>query len=284
MVFRGEGDTLTLSFELKDANGLTLLSEHEVSLGPPPTTSAKTLSSSRMLWPAALGAVEAATAAAEATATWSDAAVARLETSATPATLALSPTSRRLLKGGGGGGIRAGGLAGSRAHSYGGRTYSTVASPRVSHTSVSYAPAAGMRTSYGYHHSAAVRAGTFVVLMHHPAGYGRYYDTPGCDDPERGCELRVEEELARDAFATNFTMSDEIAFPLSLRVTKLDVLRSGDGLPSIFLTLYSPTGGVATNTLADQILGLIWVPLLLMIFCFCKFLAACTSDEVRRMH
>ena len=132
---------------------------------------------------------------------------------AMPLPLQLTPTGRRLLKGGGGyhGGRYGGG------HSYGGRTHATASSPRVSHTSVTYVRTPASRSRYGYTTHRAVVAGTFVVLMHHPAGYGRYYDVPGCDEPRRGCELRVDEPLSREDFdGDNLTMSETLAFPAHL--------------------------------------------------------------------
>ena len=295
VVFRGEGDSVTLSFELLDARGRILLAESDVSLGPPPTprgTSAPPPSSS-ISGGGSAGAVgggddgpgpstsvrrrDEAAAASEMV----DAPTFRGDTAddeeedADVADVAVPPTARRLLKGGGG----------SRAfsHRYGGSTYASRATIRHSHTSVRYVPHAGVRTRFGYTARGAVAAGTFVALMHHPAGYGRYYDTPGCDEPARGCELRVEESLARDAFGTNFTMRDELAFPLSLRLTRLEVTRAYDGLPSVFLTLYSPTGGVPANSVSDQLLGLLWLPLVILLFCSCKLLAACTADETPHM-
>ena len=41
----------------------------------------------------------------------------------------------------------------------------------------------------------------------------------------------------------------------------------------------SQEGGQAESTASDTILGFVWVPLLLLLFCACKFLAACTGDE-----
>ena len=94
----------------------------------------------------------------------------------------------------------------------------------------------------------------------------------------------MAESLALDAFSTNFTIQDDLAFPLSLRVRELEVVRAYEGLPSVFLALYSPTGGVPTHSLSETLLGLVWIPCLLVLFCACKLIAACTADDTTHMH
>ena len=115
--------------------------------------------------------------------------------------------------------------------------------------------------------------------MHHPGGYGRYYDMAGCDDYARGCTVKVAEQLARDVVNANFTMSETLAFPLTLRISQLEVTRMTDGKPSIFLTIYSPTGGTPTATVSSQLVGWLWVPLLLSFYCCLQFLSVCTADQ-----
>ena len=284
VVFHGEGDSVTLSFELDDANGVRLLAESDVTLGPPPTPRDDTLVDApiaRLLRDSGgrsvLAALSSFVTGAGSVTDDLERAQMEMELEVQMEAVPTSPIARRLLKGGG----RGPGGVGGGAHSYGGRTYATAASSQRVHTAVHYSPSMAARTSWGYHTSTAVRAGTFVTLLHHSSGYGRYYDTPGCDDPARGCDLRVEEPLARDAFASNFTMSDAVAFPLTLRLTELEVRRASDGLPTVFLTLYSPTGGVAEHSLSDRLIEWVWVPFVALVFCSCKLLAAWTDDEER---
>lgn len=101
----------------------------------------------------------------------------------------------------------------------------------------------------------------------HPVGFGRYYDTPGCDDINRGCELRVDEALARDVFSANFTVAADLRFPLTLHIHQCEVVRAGDGFPTVFFTFYSPTGGSSISPTRDRIYNYIWVPVLLLLYC-----------------
>lgn len=239
VVFHGDHDTVTLSYTLKDASGRELLRERGITLVPPPPPPD----------PAA-SAVIAADGGVEA------------DGQQPAAAAAATPTGRRLLKGGGRG-YHSGGY---RAHSYG----------SYSHSSVHYSPGVAVRTRYGYSSGAVIRAGVFVSLMHHPSGYGRYYDTPGCDDPSRGCDLRIEESLSRDVFAETFTLSASLVFPLTLTIEQCDVTRTMPGEPSVFFTFYSPTGGVAANSTRERMINYLWLPLLLFIYCGC---VACAGEE-----
>ena len=169
-------------------------------------------------------------------------------------------TDRRLLKGG-------------TAHGH------VVTGHRVTHASVAKPwGTTTMRpvpTSYGLSGRRAVMAGTLVVLMHHGhGGYGRYYDNPSCGSYERGCEMVVPETLSRDAFAGYFTITPELAFPLKLRITRCEVTRALDGPPSVFFTLYSPTGGPPEKTWVDGALAWLFVPLLLGCFCLQRAILA----------
>ena len=68
----------------------------------------------------------------------------------------------------------------------------------------------------------AVLAGSFVMVLHHGhGGHGRYYDaSSGCDDGgTRGCDVRLSEPLARDAFAQSFPLTADLAFPLRLTLS-----------------------------------------------------------------
>lgn len=116
--------------------------------------------------------------------------------------------------------------------------------------------------------------------FHHASGFGRYYeDGFGCERIERGCEKVVHEYLSRETFRRNFTVGAGLAFPLTLAVTQLDVQRDNFGPPSVFLTLYSPTGGRSTDTLSNKMYSLAWVPIGLFLLCLCKLVAACTADD-----
>ena len=270
ILFRGEGDTVTLSYELLDANGKRLLSAKSVTVGPEPTPRGSQSAAS----PSA-PAANAFAASRRQLFFWQEQHEEADDGDAMPLPLQLTPTGRRLLKGGGGyhGGRYGGG------HSYGGRTYATASSPRVSHTSVTYVRTPASRSRYGYTTHRAVVAGTFVVLMHHPAGYGRYYDVPGCDEPRRGCELRVDEPLSREDFdGDNLTMSETLAFPLTLRINELEIVRKDEGLPSVYLTLYSPTGGVPRYTMTSQIYSWLWLPCVGFVCCAWQTLQMLAKD------
>ena len=125
-------------------------------------------------------------------------------------------------------------------------------------------------------------AGTFVVLFHHGHGYGTYYDTPGCDSYERGCEMRVSESLSRDAFASKFAVTPELAFPLRLRITQIEVTRVLDGPPTVFFSLYSPTGGAPERTWVDGLVSWSFIPILLT--CYCTMRAALAMSAPDRQH
>ena len=183
----------------------------------------------------------------------------------------------RELKGGGGGGH-----GHSHGHGAGGRTTSAHR-PATALPRYSYAPST--RTRYGAHTRRAVAAGTAVFVVHHGSGFGRYYDQPGCDDYSvGGCTARVTEALARDTItsAGEFAVMASVAFPLTLRVRAVEVQRAADDAlaatdpPSLFFTLYSPTGAIAPegagSDSADSIRGLIWVPLWVSIYSLLKLL------------
>lgn len=121
-------------------------------------------------------------------------------------------------------------------------------------------------------------AGTFITLMHQPTGYGQFYNLPKCDGAA-GCSGRVYEPLAREAFAINFTMSAELAFPLRLHVRQLDVSRADAGYPSVFLALYSSTGGRSLDTLTNKMHSLVWLPIVGFLWFTYKLLSACTAHD-----
>lgn len=120
--------------------------------------------------------------------------------------------------------------------------------------------------------------------MHHGhGGYGRYYDSPGCRDAAHGCDARIAEPLSRDAFTSSFPITPELPFPLTLRLSACNVFRTGEGAPSVFVTFYSPTGGVPRTSWIDGLLSWLFVPIMVMVFCAARalgsYLAASEEEE-----
>jgi len=119
--------------------------------------------------------------------------------------------------------------------------------------------------------------------MHHGhGGYGRYYDTPGCGDIEHGCDARVAEPLARDAFASSFSITQELSFPLRLRISTCNVIRATEGVPSLFFTFFSPTGGVAESSWVDGMVSWLFVPIVIMCMCSARALGNMLASQERR--
>ena len=77
-------------------------------------------------------------------------------------------------------------------------------------------------------------------------------------------------------------MSDSMAFPLTLTLTQLEVTRADEGVPSVFLTLYSPTGGVSTDSWSDTLLGWIWLPLVATLFFLARFCEAYSRPDLHQ--
>eukprot|EP00322_Chrysochromulina_rotalis_P031445 CAMPEP_0115865460 /NCGR_PEP_ID=MMETSP0287-20121206/19732_1 /TAXON_ID=412157 /ORGANISM="Chrysochromulina rotalis, Strain UIO044" /LENGTH=367 /DNA_ID=CAMNT_0003319971 /DNA_START=180 /DNA_END=1283 /DNA_ORIENTATION=+ len=250
VVFRGDDDFITLSFALRDATNTVLLHLDGVQLGSYSDTSGAYAPRRRLLF-GNLGQLAAS--------------------QDTESTMLHRPASRRLLKGGGVAGAHLSHSAASSAHFGGARSGAALAGPRVTHTSVSRpwgAAAHPVPTHYGRTSRAAVMAGTFVVLIHHGhGGFGRYYDNPSCSDELRGCEVRTAETLTRDELDGAFQITPELAFPLVLTVSTCNVIRAREGPPSLFIALYSPTGGVPPRTWVDGMLAWIFLPLVGMCFC-----------------
>ena len=181
VVFRGEGDTITLSFTLRDARGVLLLSEEAVELGDPPFNASSAAapraqslrrrlpSSSPMLGAERAGdsdtagySLDTATvAAAEGFATVAAEHVSRSswagqrDLSSSDGEIRRDPAARRLLKAGGNSGT-------SHAAKHGGaRSGSSLAAPHVTHASIGR-PWGGGRpraTAYGLTGRRAVLAG-----------------------------------------------------------------------------------------------------------------------------
>lgn len=114
-------------------------------------------------------------------------------------------------------------------------------------------------------------------------GYGRYNDMRGCNDrPSGGCIARVVEPLSRDELtsAGTFMVDASVAFPLQLSVSAIsvDVRPAGSrasSAPSVFFTLYSPTGAAASEDdgtgTTSSIRGLVWLPIWLALFSFLRY-------------
>ena len=185
----------------------------------------------------------------------------------------------RALKGGGGGG---------HGHRGGGGGYTTsVHRPATALPRYSYAPSSA--TAYGRHTRHAVAVGTAVFVAHHGGGYGRYYDMRGCGNyASGGCTARVVEPLSRDTLTSGtgtFIASESLAFPLTLSLASVEVQMSrptaahdapisapasAAASPSVFFTLYSPTGapgaeGSGAST-TEGLRGLIWLPIWLSLY------------------
>ena len=64
---------------------------------------------------------------------------------------------------------------------------------------------------------------------------------------------------SRDGFASKFMMTDDLSFPLTLRIHSCTVTRIADGPPSVFFALYSPTGGIPPRTWVDGLLSWLFV-------------------------
>ena len=182
-------------------------------------------------------------------------------------------TPGRVLKGGGGGGghghsARRGGHGVHHAASGGKRPATSL--PRYSSTP-------SRPTRYGRHWRGAVTAGVVVFSVHHSGQYGRHH----CHDYSRGgCHERIQTDLARDILSGLGSFpsggggngSQTWSFPLLLRVAA-EVRRPAHdawppGAPSIFLTLYSATGGAsgANERAATNLRGLVWLPLFFSVF------------------
>jgi hypothetical protein len=91
--------------------------------------------------------------------------------------------------------------------------------------------------------------------------------------------MQVAEVLSRDQLAPRFQMTDDLAFPLTLELTSISVVRDAEGPPSVFLTLYSPTGGTPERTWVDGLESWIFVPILIMCFCSAQALSAHLATE-----
>ena len=92
---------------------------------------------------------------------------------------------------------------------------------------------------------------------------------------------RVVEPLGRDELtsAGTFTVDASVAFPLTLSVSAISVDARPAGraysAPSVFFTLYSPTGattpeGDGAGT-ASSMRGFVWLPIWLSLFSFLRY-------------
>ena len=217
-VFRGVGDAVTISFELKDATGQLLLSESGAKLGDGSSSSGSSSSSS-------------------------------------------------------GSGSGSGGSTVSKD------AHRTTNVKRLGRSAPIYEYLGGEHTPFGASRPMEVSPGTRVAMMHLHSGYGRYYELKGCDDYKSGCELRVAEALTRDAFASNFTRGADLAFPLTLRVSQLDVRRSAAGGPSVFFAFYADSGGRSQDTVSNSMYKWVWLPITLFAYQLLKLIMACTEDD-----
>lgn len=249
VVFRSNHDTITLSFELRDADGVLLLSESGVTFEADGDNAVLAATALTMNADGTVVVVSGSTA---------DAAVLSKADESSESTAA---SARRLLKGGGRGGAVA---VASGPHRY---TNSHSMPP----------PSSGTRTAYGVHTAAAVRAGTLVALLHHPRGYGRPALCSSAPE-QTGCEGVLREELARDGLRGAFTMTSGLKFPLTLSLAQLDVWRAAEGAPPAYLALYSPTGGAAVGGSAgalpwsERLLLWMTMPLLVSVLCCLRLL------------
>ena len=282
VVFRGEDDFVLLSYTLRDANGAVLLAGDGLELGDRPANLSATgdlpqghlagtlpvHSTGRRLLFGRVGRADR-----DGVVQPSDAEQIMTMEDAMLDDVRHQPGSRALLKGGG---TRTASSAG------GARSGAALAGPHVAHGSIAR-PWGGGRpstTSYGMTSRHAVLAGTVVLMMHHggSGGFGRYYDSPHCTT-YHGCDVNIAEPLARDALRGSFRVSADLAFPLVLRITVCNVTRTvtRDGPPTLFLTLYSPTGGAPERTWIDSLLALYFIPLILCCFCVTRLITACDA-------
>ena len=236
-VFRGEADSVELSFTLKDANGKLLLREDGLKLGPPPTP--------RSEWthpppppprppPPPTYQVPQPAAVQQSPGPgrqllFSTAGLAqrgeavRNDELNAPASRPGRP-KRHLLKGG---------SYSYRSYGVGGSSRSRAAVAQPWGTSVV------RPTPYGFTANRVVMYSAVVMIMHNHHGYGRYYaDDDGCYT-SYGCPVRVAEPLDRDILGSHFELTREVAFPLTLTFSTIDVSRAADGYPSVFFNFYS---------------------------------------------
>ena len=58
-------------------------------------------------------------------------------------------------------------------------------------------------------------------------------------------------------------------------------MRKDEGLPSVYLTLYSPTGGVPTYTMTSQIYSWLWLPCVGFVCCAWQTLQMLAKDGAK---
>ena len=94
---------------------------------------------------------------------------------------------------------------------------------------------------------------------------------------ERGCQLETHEYPDARARAQLHAHGGP-RLPADARGDS-STTRDSVGPPSVFLTLYSPTGGRATDTLSSRMFTFFWVPVVLFLLCLCKLILSCTADD-----